>query len=76
MLSNPDAVVELVGYADVQTGNPTYNQGISDRRAKAVAKYIKAKGIAANRIVTDHKGDTVQPFAVNEENRVVICTLE
>lgn len=76
LLSNPEAVVELVGYADVQTGNPKYNQGISDRRAKAVAKYIAAKGISASRIVTDHKGDTVQPFAVNDENRVVICTVE
>ena len=77
LLSNPGSVVELVGYADVQTGNAAYNQGISDRRAKAVAKYIKAKGIAADRIITDHKGDTVQPFpAVNDDNRVVICTIE
>ena len=76
LLTNPDAVVELVGYADKNTGTPRYNKALSDRRAKAVAKYIKAKGISAKRIVTDHKGDTVQPFAVNEENRVVICTVE
>ena len=36
----------------------------------------KKKGIEAKRIVTDHKGDTVQPFAVNDENRVVICTVD
>ena len=74
--ANPSTQVELVGYADVQTGNPTYNQGISDRRAKAVTKYLKTKGISEDRIITDHKGDTVQPFAVNDQNRVVICTVE
>lgn len=76
LLTNPDAVVELVGYADKNTGTPRYNKGISERRAKAVAKYIRDKGIEAKRIVTDHKGDTVQPFAVNDENRVVICTVD
>ena len=76
LLTNPDAVVELVGYADKNTGTPRYNKGISERRAKAVAKYIREKGIEAKRIVTDHKGDTVQPFAVNDENRVVICTVD
>ena len=28
------------------------------------------------RISMDFKGDTVQPFAVNEENRVCICVAE
>ena len=30
----------------------------------------------ANRIIKDAKGDTVQPFAVNDQNRVVICIAE
>ena len=35
-----------------------------------------ANGVAENRIIADHKGDTVQPFEKAEQNRVVICTLE
>ena len=48
----------------------------SEKRA-AVAQFLQEKcNIAAERISIDFKGDTVQPFAVNEENRVCICVAE
>ena len=66
----------LTGYADKETGNPKINMTLSEKRANNVADALKAKGIAANRIVTDYKGDTVQPNLVPEENRVSICIVE
>ena len=70
---NPAAQVTLTGYADVQTGNHRLNKTLSARRAQAVADALTAKGIAADRITADSQGDTVQPFATPEENRVTIC---
>lgn len=49
---------------------------LSEKRAKIVADALKDKGIAPDRIVTDFKGDTVQPFRVPEENRVSVCIAE
>lgn len=70
------ATVSLCGYADKQTGTPAINERLSKRRAIAVADALKANGIAADRITVDYKGDTVQPFATMEENRVTICIAE
>ena len=70
---NPAAQVTLTGYADVQTGNHRLNKTLSARRAQAVADALTAKGIAVDRITADFQGDTVQPFATPEENRVTIC---
>ena len=38
--------------------------------------HMKAKGIAADRITVDYKGDTVQPYNTPEENRVSVCIAE
>ena len=46
------------------------------KHALAVEKALKAKGIAADRIMVDFKGDKVQPFSNNNENRVAICITE
>ena len=73
---NPEKKYTVYGYADKETGNPRINMTLSEKRAKIVADALKAKGIAADRIVTDFKGDTVQPYRVPEENRVSICIAE
>lgn len=71
--SNPNAKLNVVGYADVKTGNPRYNMGLSERRTRAVAaQLVKKYGISSDRLILDWKGDTVQPFAINEKNRVVM----
>lgn len=72
----PAAKVAVTGYADKETGNSTINMTLSEKRANNVADALKAKGIAADRIVTDFKGDTVQPNANPTENRVSICVVE
>lgn len=75
--ANPSFSVDVVGYADKETGNTTLNQKLSERRAANVKARLLAAGIAEERITTEHHGDTVQPFGENNvKNRVVICTLE
>lgn len=71
--SNPTGKVELVGYADMQTGNATLNMKLSKKRADAVTNcLVKKYGIAADRLFISAKGDTMQPFSKNEDNRVVM----
>ena len=65
--------IKLIGYADKKTGTADYNQGLSERRARAVAKRLTEKhGIPTDRISIEWKGDTQQPYDVNEWNRLVI----
>ena len=73
---NEEVKVSICGYADAATGTASINQRLSKERALAVEKALKAKGIAADRITVDFKGDKVQPFSKNEENRVAICITE
>lgn len=72
----PNAKVVITGYADVDTGTTTINKKLSQKRADKVAEALKAKGIVAERITVDYKGDTVQPFSTAAENRVAICIAE
>lgn len=76
MEKNPATKVSITGYADKETGNPRINKALSEKRANNVAQALKSRGIAADRIVADYKGDTVQPYGVPEENRVSICIVE
>ena len=71
--ANTETKVAITGYADVQTGNPRINMEYSKGRAEGVAKALTDAGIDAARITVDAKGDTVQPFAENDKNRVSIC---
>ena len=69
--------IYIVGYADEQTGNAKINMSLSQRRAEAVKKaLIDNYGVSADNIVIDYKGDTVQPFATNEWNRVAIIDIK
>lgn len=76
LVKNPSAKVSVTGYADKNTGNPKVNIILSEKRAENVVEVLKAKGIAADRILSDSKGDTVQPYNTPEENRVTICVAE
>jgi outer membrane protein OmpA-like peptidoglycan-associated protein len=65
--------IVVVGYADKKTGTADYNQGLSERRARTVAKKLTEQyGIATEKISIEWKGDTQQPYEVNHWNRVVI----
>lgn len=69
--------VSVKAYADRETGNPTYNQALSERRANTIVqKLTQVYGIPYNRIESRAYGDKVQPFAENDLNRVVIINIK
>ena len=57
-------VIIAVGHTD-SVGTDAYNQKLSIRRAEAVKAYLQAKGIEANRIYTEGKGEK-QPVDTNK----------
>ena len=56
-------VVIAIGHAD-SIGSDAYNQNLSVRRAESVKAYLVSKGIEANRVYTEGKGEK-QPVADN-----------
>lgn len=70
--SHKDVKMNITGYADKGTGNATLNMGYSEKRATTATKVLTDAGIPAEIITTEWKGDTVQPFAENDLNRVAI----
>jgi OOP family OmpA-OmpF porin len=57
-------VIIAIGHTD-SIGSDRYNQKLSIRRAESVKAYLISKGIAANRIYTEGKGEK-QPIADNK----------
>lgn len=57
-------VIIAVGHTD-SVGTDAYNQKLSIRRAEAVKSYIISKGVEANRVYTEGKGEK-QPVADNK----------
>ena len=59
----PNTYVDVYGHTD-STGSDTYNQGLSERRAAAVANYLTTRGVASARLGTRGFGSS-QPIASN-----------
>ncbi len=59
----PNSSVQVIGHTD-SDGEAYYNQGLSERRANAVADLIQAGGVPYNRIITVGRGEE-QPVASN-----------
>jgi len=57
-------VIEVAGHTD-STGSDAYNQGLSERRAGAVASYLQSRNVRADRIITVGMGES-RPIATNE----------
>ncbi len=57
-------VVVATGHTD-WTGPDSYNKKLSQRRAQAVKEYLASKGVPADRIFTEGKGEQ-QPVATNK----------
>jgi outer membrane protein OmpA-like peptidoglycan-associated protein len=60
----PDTDIEIQGHTDSK-GTDEYNMTLSEKRAGSVATYLRAKGIASNRIRTKGYGETA-PVASND----------
>jgi OOP family OmpA-OmpF porin len=75
---NPE-VISAIGHTD-RLGTNKYNQSLSERRVESVRSYLMSRGIAANRIYTEGKGET-QPVTktgecVGGKNVKVIACLQ
>ncbi|MEW5771410.1 MAG: OmpA family protein [Pseudomonadota bacterium] len=68
--ANPGVKVEVAGHTDSRNSD-WYNQGLAERRAKAVMQYFVSKGVDAARLTAKSYGES-QPVADNntEEGRV------
>ena len=62
MAVNVETIV-ATGHTD-SVGTDAYNQGLSVRRANTVKAYLVSKGVAAERVLVEGKGET-QPVASN-----------
>jgi OOP family OmpA-OmpF porin len=75
-----DEFLTIIGHTD-SVGRDAYNQGLSERRAQAVANYLASKGINAGKMTTSGKGESM-PVADNgtaegrSRNRRVDITVE
>lgn len=72
---SPNITVEISGHTD-STGSPLHNRKLSEKRAVAVAKYLKEKGVDALRLKTigygaDRPVDDNTTDAGREKNRRV-----
>jgi OOP family OmpA-OmpF porin len=60
----PNMSIRIEGHTDA-LGSNEYNQRLSQRRADAVARFLRVNGINTNRLVVEGKGETT-PVATNE----------
>jgi len=76
-MKNTGEKIKVVGYADKKTGTSSYNLGLSEKRAKAVAKELTTKyNIPSQNIVVEWQGSEEQPYPENNWNRVVIMSAQ
>ena len=59
----PNSSVMIVGHTD-SDGTDSYNQGLSERRARSASAYLQSRGVAASRISAVGRGET-EPVASN-----------
>ena len=57
------SLVDIIGHAD-SDGSDSYNLDLSRRRAESVAAYLNQRGVDANRIYYEGRGES-QPIASN-----------
>ncbi len=61
--SYPNSTVQVLGHTD-STGDATYNQNLSNRRAESVALVLVNQGVSAGRVLSVGRGES-QPIASN-----------
>jgi outer membrane protein OmpA-like peptidoglycan-associated protein len=76
LADHADLKVIIEGHTD-NTGDDAHNLALSERRAQAVVKYLTGAGIAADRVRSEGKGETVPvgdnaTAAGREQNRRVV----
>jgi outer membrane protein OmpA-like peptidoglycan-associated protein len=77
---NRQAKLSITGHTDA-TGSDEYNQALGLRRARSVESYFERKGIPANRIVVESRGekepaDNNSTTAGRANNRRTVITIK
>ncbi len=62
----PNTNIEVQGHTDPR-GSDEYNMALSQRRAKTVADYLLAQGIASSRITTRGFGESAPAYPIDTE---------
>jgi outer membrane protein OmpA-like peptidoglycan-associated protein len=62
----PNSSLLIVGHTDA-VGSDSYNQTLSERRARSTALYLSGQGVSATRLQTVGRGET-EPVASNEQD--------
>ena len=57
--ANPEMSILMVGYTDPK-GSDAYNMALGIRRAEATKAYLVGKGVAAERVIIDSRGERKQ----------------
>jgi len=68
----PEMIIRAESHTDSR-GKDGYNMALSERRAKSTAQYVISKGISADRITGEGKGETT---LINECSNGVQCSKE
>jgi outer membrane protein OmpA-like peptidoglycan-associated protein len=63
----PDTNIEIQGHTD-NSGTESYNQGLSERRASAVAAYLRSNGITSSRVTTKGFGESAPKYTNDNES--------
>jgi outer membrane protein OmpA-like peptidoglycan-associated protein len=63
---NPTITIKLTSHTDYRADD-NYNMKLSERRAKSVMDYLIAKGIPADRLTFEGKGETTPKAVENDE---------
>lgn len=63
LIKYPNSLIDVYGHTD-STGSDTYNQTLSENRARTVAAYLQSRGVPAARIRSQGFGETM-PVADN-----------
>jgi len=63
LVQYPNSIIDVYGHTD-STGSDSFNQRLSEQRAKSVSDYMTSRGVASARIRWQGFGET-QPIADN-----------
>jgi len=77
---NRQAKINITGYTDA-IGSEEYNQALGLRRARSVGSYFERKGVPANRIIVESRGekepaDNNSTTAGRANNRRTVITIK
>lgn len=63
----PDTNIEIQGHTD-NTGTDSYNLGLSERRANAVATYLRSRNVNSSRLTIKGFGETAPKYTNDTED--------